>query len=119
MKDLLLQFAGVLGLLAAIIHGVLGETAVFAKARIEPERLRRLIRGVWQCSAVAWAGLAILLVAAPYMDLRRREFGSLASRSPFTASPQQPMPGARADGISDGWCSRPQSLLLWAGSSRI
>lgn len=73
MKDLLLQFAGVLGLLAAIIHGVLGETAVFAKARIEPERLRRLIRGVWQCSAVAWAGLAILLVAAPYM-------GSAAAR---------------------------------------
>lgn len=68
MKDLLLQSAGVLGLIASIVHGVLGETAVFAKARIEPERLRRLIRGVWQCSAVAWAGIAILLIAARYME---------------------------------------------------
>jgi hypothetical protein len=67
MKDLLVQSAGVLGLIVSIVHGVLGETVVFAKARIEPERLRRLIRLVWQCSTVAWTGIAILLIAAPYV----------------------------------------------------
>jgi hypothetical protein len=68
MKDLLIQSAGVLGLVVSVIHGVLGERVVFAKARIEPERLRRLIRLVWQCGTVAWAGIAILLIAAPHMQ---------------------------------------------------
>jgi hypothetical protein len=49
------------------VHVLLGETRVFARARIEPERLGRLIRGVWHCSAVAWAGVAVLLIAAPWM----------------------------------------------------
>jgi hypothetical protein len=73
MKDLLVQSAGVLGLIVSVIHGVLGETVVFAKARIEPERLRLLIRLVWQCGTVAWIGIATLLIAAPYM-------GSAAAR---------------------------------------
>ena len=51
----------------AFVHGLLGETHVFARARIEPERLRRLIRLVWHCSAVAWAGVAVLLIVAPLM----------------------------------------------------
>ena len=67
MRDLLLQCAGVLAIIVAIIHGILGETKVFARARIEPERLRTLIRLVWQASTVAWAGGGILLLAAPWM----------------------------------------------------
>ena len=67
MRDFLLCASGVLGLAAAFVHGLLGETHVFARARIEPERLRGLIRLVWQCSAVAWAGVAVLLIAAPWM----------------------------------------------------
>jgi hypothetical protein len=58
MRDLLLYASGTLGLALAFLHGLLGETRVFARARIEPERLRRL---VWHCSAVAWAGVAVLL----------------------------------------------------------
>src|SRR5882724_11808038 len=65
MRDLLLQLAGVLGIGAAILHGVLGETKVFARVRIEPERLRLLLRLVWQCGTLAWISLAILLIAAP------------------------------------------------------
>ena len=57
MRDLLLYASGTLGLVAAFVHGLLGETRVFAHARIEPERLRLLIRGVLHCSAVAWAGV--------------------------------------------------------------
>jgi hypothetical protein len=53
MRDLLLQCAGVLTIAVALIHGILGETKVFARARIEPERLRTLIRLVWQASTVA------------------------------------------------------------------
>jgi hypothetical protein len=67
MRDLLLQCAGVLTIVVALIHGVLGETKVFARARIEPERLRTLIRLVWQASTVAWIGGGVLLIAAPGM----------------------------------------------------
>jgi hypothetical protein len=68
MRDLFLYASGILGLAAAFIHGMLGETRVFARVRIEPERLRLLIRLVWHCSVVAWAALAVLLIAAPSMD---------------------------------------------------
>ena len=68
MRDLLLQCAGVVTIVVALIHGILGETKVFARARIEPERLRTLIRLVWQASTVAWIGGGVLLIAAPWMD---------------------------------------------------
>src|SRR5215831_5261995 len=67
MRDLFLYASGALGLAMAFVHGLFGETRVFARARIEPERLGRLIRGVWHCSAVAWAGVAVLLIVAPWM----------------------------------------------------
>src|SRR5215831_15198915 len=69
MRDLFLYTSGTLGLALAFVHGLLGETRVFARARIEPERLGRLIRGVWHCSAVAWAGVAVLLIVAPWVGL--------------------------------------------------
>lgn len=65
MRDLILQCAGVAGIAVAIVHGVLGETKVFARATIQPESLRTLIRLVWQASTVAWIGGAVLLIAAP------------------------------------------------------
>ena len=68
MRDLLLQCAGVVTIVVALIHGILGETKVFARARIEPERLRTLIRLVWQASTVAWIGGGVLLIAAPWME---------------------------------------------------
>ncbi|MGX0967064.1 hypothetical protein AB7M63_007513 [Bradyrhizobium japonicum] len=68
MRDLLLQCAGGLTIIVALIHGILGETKVFARARIEPERLRTLIRLVWQASTVAWIGGGVLLIAAPWME---------------------------------------------------
>ncbi len=71
MRDLLLQGAGVLGLVVAFVHGLLGETKVFANARIEPPQLRRLLRLVWHCGAVAWAAVAILLIACPWMNSDR------------------------------------------------
>ncbi|MFT4120169.1 hypothetical protein [Bradyrhizobium sp.] len=67
MRDLLLQSAGVATIVVSLIHGILGETKVFARARIEPERLRTLIRLVWQASTVAWIGGGVLLIAAPWM----------------------------------------------------
>lgn len=67
MRDLLLQCAGVAAITAAIIHGIIGETKVFARATIEPQRLRNLLRLVWQASTVAWIGGGVLLIAAPLM----------------------------------------------------
>ena len=90
MRDLLLQCAGVAAIAVALIHGVLGETKVFASATIEPPRLRTLIRLVWQAGTVAWIGGGVLLIAAPSMasepraalDRRRRVavFGFAAAR---------------------------------------
>jgi uncharacterized membrane protein len=68
MRDLMLQTAGVLGILVGIVHGVLGETKVFAAARIEPDWVRRLLRAVWAAGAVAWIGGGVLLLAAPSMS---------------------------------------------------
>jgi hypothetical protein len=65
MRDLILQCAGAAAILVALIHGVLGETRVFARATIEPERLRTLIRLVWQAGTVAWIGGGVLLIVAP------------------------------------------------------
>ena len=73
MRDLVLQAAGVLAILVAIGHGALGELRVFAKARIEPQRIRHLLRGIWQASTVDWIGIGVLLIAAP-------AFGSQAAR---------------------------------------
>jgi hypothetical protein len=67
MRDLLLQCSGIVAIAVALIHGVLGETKVFARATIEPPRLRTLIRLVWQASTVAWIGCGVLLIAAPWM----------------------------------------------------
>ncbi|WP_025033088.1 hypothetical protein [Bradyrhizobium sp. DOA9] len=68
MRDLLLQCAGILTIAVALTHGYLGEAKVFARARIEPERLRSLIRLVWQASTVAWIGGGVLLIAVPWMQ---------------------------------------------------
>src|SRR4051812_50097736 len=73
MRDIILMCAGVAGIAVSIIHGVLGETKVFARASIQPESLRTLIRLVWQAGTVAWVGGAGLLIAAP-------PFGSESAR---------------------------------------
>lgn len=67
MRDLLLQLSGALAIAAAIVHGVLGETKVFARATIEPPRVRLLIRAVWQAGTVAWIGGGVLLLMTPAM----------------------------------------------------
>lgn len=58
MRDLLLQGAGALTIVVALIHGYLGEAKVFARATIEPARLRTLIH---------WSGRP-----RPSLDRRRR-----------------------------------------------
>jgi hypothetical protein len=73
MRDLLLQAAGVLGILVAIGHGAVAELRVFPNARIEPQRTRTLLRGVWQASTLGWIGMGVLLIAAP-------AFGSQVAR---------------------------------------
>jgi hypothetical protein len=67
MRDLLLQGAGVIAIVVSLIHGVLGETRIFARATIEPPRLRVLLRLVYQAGMVAWIGGGVLLIAAPAM----------------------------------------------------
>lgn len=73
MRDVALQLAGTLAVLAALVHGALGETKVFARAQIEPRWVMRLMRAVWHCGVVAWIGGGVLLIAAP-------SFGSDSAR---------------------------------------
>jgi len=85
----LLQSAGLAAIMVALIHGWLGETKIFARAKIEPERLRLLIRLVWQASTVAWIGGGVLLIAAPWMasDLARHWIiGTMAAVFAFGAA---------------------------------
>jgi hypothetical protein len=72
MHNLLVQLAGIVALATSVAHGVIGETKVFARAGIEPQRLRLLMRLVWQAGTVAWMSLAILLVAAPKLGAEAR-----------------------------------------------
>lgn len=65
MRDLFLQVSGVLGFSAAAIHGALGEVRIFPKVGFQPERVRPLLRLVWQSSTVGWMALAVLLAVAP------------------------------------------------------
>ncbi|WGR94696.1 hypothetical protein MTX26_01145 [Bradyrhizobium sp. ISRA443] len=67
MRDYLLQGAGVIAIIISLIHGVLGELRIFARATVEPPRLRLLLRLVWQAGTVAWIGGGVLLVVAPAM----------------------------------------------------
>ena len=73
MRDLALQVAGALAILVAIVHGAIAELHVFSKARIEPGRVRTLLRMVWQASTIDWIGIGVLLIAAP-------AFGSESAR---------------------------------------
>jgi hypothetical protein len=66
MRDLLLQCSGLAAIAVAVIHGVLGETRVFARATIEPPR-RNLIRLCWQIGTVGWICGGALLIAASSM----------------------------------------------------
>ena len=67
MRDLLLQCSGLAAIAVALIHGAIGETRIFARATIEPPRLRTLLRLVWQAGTVAWIGGGVLLITAPAM----------------------------------------------------
>ena len=100
----LLQCAGVAAIVVALIHGVLGETKVFARATIEPPRLRTLIRLVWQAGTVAWIGGGVLLVAAPSMASRAgAALDRRHNRLRLRLAARWPTPGGRAAGISAGW----------------
>src|SRR5262245_57661701 len=77
---------------AGIRARVARRDAGVARARIEPERLVRLIRGVWHCSAVAWAGVAVLLIVARWMasQMGRHWIVGTARHRPSTG----PLPAA-------------------------
>ncbi len=73
MRDLALRAAGGLAIVVALFHGAIAELYVFARARVEPQQTRRLLRLIWQASTIDWIALAILLIAAP-------SFGSTVAR---------------------------------------
>jgi hypothetical protein len=68
MRDLFLQCSGLAAIAVALIHGTLGETKVFARATIEPPRLRNLLRLCFQIGTIGWICGGVLLIAAPSLE---------------------------------------------------
>src|SRR5260221_8506373 len=62
MRDLAMQISGVLAILVAVAHGVIGETRGFARPPIQPASVRRLLRRVWQCRPLPCVPRGVLLV---------------------------------------------------------
>jgi hypothetical protein len=96
MSDLLVQAAGGLGIAAALVHGYLGETKIFAAARIEPRRARLFLRLVWHCSVVAWAAIGALLIAVPAMGSAEARIAVISASVAVYA----------AGAIGNAWASR-------------
>ncbi|BAT60680.1 hypothetical protein GJW-30_1_03229 [Variibacter gotjawalensis] len=67
MQSVMIQCAGGLAMLVAVIHGIVSETRVFASATVEPARWRRLVHLVWHASTVDWLAYGALLVATPML----------------------------------------------------
>jgi hypothetical protein len=85
MRDVLLQGAGALAILAALIHAVIGEVSVFTRARIEPVRLKTLIWLVWQAFTVAWIACGVLLLVAPGLGSEPARHWIVAALAPVFA----------------------------------
>lgn len=108
MRDLLLQGAGAIAILVSLVHGVLGETKIFARGTIEPPRLRLLLRLVYQAGTIAWICGGILLIAAPGMD-------SAAARHWIVATAAVVF-GAAA--VGNAWATRGRHIG-WIGMSAV
>jgi hypothetical protein len=67
MQSLMIQSAGGLAIVIAIIHSVLGETHVFNKAAVQPVELHRLVHLLWHAPSVDWIAFGALLIAAPML----------------------------------------------------
>jgi hypothetical protein len=85
MRDVFLQGAGLAAIAGALIHGILGETSVFPRVKIEPARLTLLLRLVWQLSTVAWIAAGVLLAAAPRMGSETARHWIVATLAPVFA----------------------------------
>jgi len=85
MRDLLLQGAGAVAILAALIHAVIGERRVFTRVHIEPAALKTLIWLVWQAFTLAWIACGVLLFAAPGMGSEPARHWIIAALVPVFA----------------------------------
>jgi len=65
MHDLILQSAGVMGVICSAVHGWLGQTRILAKVEGLPSVLKRVNAGVFHTSTIYWFAGAIALIAAP------------------------------------------------------
>jgi hypothetical protein len=86
MSDLMVMAAGVLAIAAALVHGYLGETRVFVRARIEPPWVRLLMKAVWHCGVVAWVAFGALLILLPTLGPDARTAVIAASAAAFAAA---------------------------------
>jgi hypothetical protein len=73
MRDLALQGAGGLATVVAVTHGAIRADCVFARAHIEPQGTRDLLRTIQKAGTVDWI---------EYYLADRRAGGRLAGRPP-------------------------------------
>jgi hypothetical protein len=96
MRDLFLQAAGVLGIAAALVHGYLGETKLFASPRIPAGRVRVFLRGILHCSVVDWAVMGALLMLGPTLGSDRARIAIISASAVVYG----------AGAIGNAWASR-------------
>jgi hypothetical protein len=73
MKDVLIETAGGLAILIAVLHQSLAEMRLFPRIKPEAVSAKPLLRAVWLNGSIAWASIGILLMLSP-------TFGSQAAR---------------------------------------
>jgi hypothetical protein len=73
MRDLAMWAAGALGIVAAVVLACSGRRMSSPRRGSSRPGRGGLLRLVWQCGALAWLGVGVLLVAAPSL-------GSAAAR---------------------------------------
>lgn len=73
MKDLLIEIAGGLAILLAVLHQSFAERRLFPRIELEAVPAKPLLRAMWLNGSLACAGIGILLILSP-------TFGSQAAR---------------------------------------
>lgn len=63
----LLSAAGLIGAIAACVHGYLGERYILARSSFPNRQAASLVRAIWHLSTATWLAGALLFAAAPWL----------------------------------------------------
>ncbi len=117
MRDLFVQSAGILGIASAVVHGILAETTVFPRARIDPawasSGLAMQFRGVGGCWRFAnCSSLSGVGISPPVDNCGRCAGLRFRGHRQCLGNKRQALRMDDADGGLYTRCSRPLTRLI-------